>query len=219
MLGFIKPLKETAIKSLTFVSKINELADRVNLLTNVRGRNGAIVKFGPGGINISMKNPSAVKKAFCKSDASTGLSAICYLDVDLAEYKVSFTNGSHEPLLGETLAGGTSSETARVVRFVVDSGDWSTNDAVGTLYFSEKSGPFVSEALQDEDSNNICSIAIDFSISGQATPMEINVKFWVAGGNDISNAVPRLEDGDLIFVKRFADEWWCITTLQSTTNC
>ncbi len=47
--------------------------------------------------------------------------------------RVSFTAGTTAFLEAETLTGGTSTATATINRVVVQSGDWSTNDAAGYL--------------------------------------------------------------------------------------
>lgn len=56
--------------------------------------------------------------------------------------EVPFNSGSDEPWLGSKVRGVTSGATGRVRNFTVTSGDWSTNDAAGTMYLVEVSGTF-----------------------------------------------------------------------------
>lgn len=60
---------------------------------------------------------------------------------------VAFTLGTDEISAGDTLTGDTSLETA-IVDFVdVTSGDWSTNDAAGSIYAHTVSGVFQAEIV------------------------------------------------------------------------
>lgn len=60
--------------------------------------------------------------------------------------RVAFTAGTAEFLETETLTGGTSSATATINRVVLQSGDWSTNDAAGYLIIGAVTGgPFQAE--------------------------------------------------------------------------
>ncbi len=58
-------------------------------------------------------------------------------------HTVDFDAGEHEPQIGETLQGATSTALGVVLAVVVDSGDWSTNDAAGYLTLWVMSGSFV----------------------------------------------------------------------------
>jgi hypothetical protein len=81
----------------------------------------------------------------------------------IVQEKVAFTNGSHAPVIGETLTGGTSGETAVIIGVTVDSGAWGTSDAAGSMYFHTVSGVFQAEELQDGDTNDVCDIAADIT--------------------------------------------------------
>lgn len=48
---------------------------------------------------------------------------------------------------------------------------------------------------------------------------EIPVVCSVAGGEDLNTALPRLFDGDLIFVTNIDNAWYCITVFQSSKDC
>lgn len=58
-------------------------------------------------------------------------------------YSIAFTAGSGSGFqVGETITGGTSLTTARVVRVTVDSGSWAGGDAAGTVLIDNLSGNF-----------------------------------------------------------------------------
>jgi len=66
-----------------------------------------------------------------------------------------FDAGSNEPAVDDIITGSGSSFTAIVAGFVLTSGDWSTNDAVGTLAVHEATGVFVdNETLTNTTQTN-----------------------------------------------------------------
>lgn len=67
-------------------------------------------------------------------------------EVDLGA-TLSFTTGTAEFLVGETVTGGTSGATGIVGLVVVSSGDWGTSNAAGVLYLHTVSGTFQSETI------------------------------------------------------------------------
>lgn len=48
---------------------------------------------------------------------------------------------------------------------------------------------------------------------------QITVRCYIAGGMWLTEATPRLIDGNIIFVVKIDDEWWCVTTFQATEDC
>lgn len=60
---------------------------------------------------------------------------------------LAFSSGTAAFAAGETVTGGTSGATGVVVSVKVDSGDWGTNDAAGTLYLKTLSGTFQAETI------------------------------------------------------------------------
>ncbi len=68
--------------------------------------------------------------------------------------KISFANGSHEPVVGETIHGNTSAATGIVDYVVVDSGDWG-GTAAGTIYMHTITGTWQdAEAIHDPTSTD-----------------------------------------------------------------
>jgi len=57
-------------------------------------------------------------------------------------YEVAFSAGTGAIAEGDTVTGATSAATATVKRVIVQSGDWTTNDAAGRLIFASVSGAF-----------------------------------------------------------------------------
>lgn len=76
--------------------------------------------------------------------------------VDLGRY-VSYTAGMLEIFAGETITGGTSGATGVVVAVIVESGDWSTNDAAGVIYLRSVTGTFQAEAITSATGAATCS--------------------------------------------------------------
>jgi len=63
-------------------------------------------------------------------------------------YLISFTAGTSAIVAGDTITGATSSASGVVGRIIIDSGDWSTSDAVGRIYLNPTpTGTFQSETL------------------------------------------------------------------------
>jgi hypothetical protein len=73
---------------------------------------------------------------FIKDSASDGLHPSKWGYI----YELNFNQGSTEPLMGQTITSGTASGFVTYVN--VNSGDWATNDATGTIYIWKKTNTF-----------------------------------------------------------------------------
>lgn len=62
-------------------------------------------------------------------------------------YILAFELGDHEVFLGDHIVGGTSTAQGIIIEVVVESGDWSTNDAVGYFVYLVESGIFINGEL------------------------------------------------------------------------
>jgi len=83
----------------------------------------------------------------------TANNPLYYQKTDLT--KISFINGAHEPVTGETITGNTSSATGVVDSVVLDSGDWG-GTAAGTIYMHTVTGTWQNaENIKDPDTNVI----------------------------------------------------------------
>ena len=51
------------------------------------------------------------------------------------------------------------------------------------------------------------------------TGEEITVTCSIIGGSALNSAVPRLADGELIFVSSIGGTWYCLTTFQASEDC
>lgn len=51
------------------------------------------------------------------------------------------------------------------------------------------------------------------------TGEEVTVICTISGVNNLNSAIPRLAQGDLIFVAKFAASWYCLTIFQSSEEC
>lgn len=74
---------------------------------------------------------------------------------------LAFALGTAAIVVGDTITGGTSGATAVVGVVEVDSGDWSTNDAAGTLTLHTVSGTFQSETITSSPSSGSATISGD----------------------------------------------------------
>ena len=52
-----------------------------------------------------------------------------------------------------------------------------------------------------------------------STGDEITVTCSVVGGSALNSAIPRLTDGDLIFVSNIDSTWYCLTVFQTSEDC
>lgn len=84
---------------------------------------------------------------------------------NIAAVAAAFTSGSTAiPVVGETLTGATSTQTAKVVGLFLTGGSWAGADAAGTLYVESASGAFTNgENLNGSVSGaNILTLTADF---------------------------------------------------------
>lgn len=82
---------------------------------------------------------------------------------NLSAESISFTSGSAEPAVGDTLTGGTSSETMVYIGSYLTSGSWSGGDAAGEMFVEQVSGTFQSEDVNNttQSSSNVFTIGGD----------------------------------------------------------
>ncbi len=78
-----------------------------------------------------------------------------YQKTDLT--KISFTGGAHEPVVGETIHGNTSTATGIIDYVDVASGDWGTSDAAGTIYMHTITGTWQNPEAIHDPSHNACA--------------------------------------------------------------
>lgn len=77
-------------------------------------------------------------------------------------FELSFTSGGTYAIAeGDTITGGTSTETAVVTRVVLESGSFAAGDAAGRLIMASKSGAFQSEVLDVGANPDVATIAGD----------------------------------------------------------
>lgn len=92
----------------------------------------------------------------CFRDNAGGTAGLLYAESDEGWVEqdlgaaLAFTLGTDEFVEGATLEGATSGATGTVGRVVLDSGDWPTNDAAGTVYLYGVSGNFAAESISDD---------------------------------------------------------------------
>jgi hypothetical protein len=62
-------------------------------------------------------------------------------------YILPFESGVREVFTGDSIIGGTSTAQGIIIEVVVESGDWSTNDAAGYFVYIVQSGVFIDDEL------------------------------------------------------------------------
>ncbi len=60
---------------------------------------------------------------------------------------------------------------------------------------------------------------VDCYLDTDATGAEITVTCSIAGGGNLNAAIPRIADGDLIFVTKIGVTWYCVTVFQTSEDC
>jgi len=127
-------------------------------------------------------------------------------------YTLNFTAGTSEILIGDTITGDSSGATAVVCRIFVESGDWSTNDAAGRLYFkpADLTGSFtaaenIKVATVPSAINTAPEELLTFPAGGRYEC--VNYNFYghsgtiaMYGVNGVGNAFFYDED-DVVFIK------------------
>lgn len=107
---------------------------------------------------------------YCVRDNTGGTAGVLYKATTAGwvaqslGYELAFTSGgTYEIAEGDTITGATSAATAVITRVVVTSGDWTTGDAAGYLYFASDTGTFQAENLNVDANLNVATIAGDSS--------------------------------------------------------
>ena len=60
---------------------------------------------------------------------------------------------------------------------------------------------------------------VDCYLDTDATGEEVTATCSVSGGGNLNSAIPRIADGDLIFVTEIDDAWYCVTVFQISEDC
>jgi len=101
------------------------------------------------------------------------------INSDYLAWPVDFTGGGTDvPVVGDTVVGATSDDTAEIVKITVSSGAWADGDAVGVLWLKNCSDEFQAENL-DIDAKSVtdfCSIAAGLTITSNLASMAQN---WI----------------------------------------
>lgn len=110
---------------------------------NYRADIGAVPGSGPirgvayyGGTVYAWRNNAGGTALAMYKSSSTGWQAVSL------GFELSFATGTAAIAEGQTVTGATSGASGVVTRVVLQSGDWSTNDAAGRLIFASVTGTF-----------------------------------------------------------------------------
>lgn len=88
----------------------------------------------------------------------------------LGPYKAAFTSGGTTPIaVGDTVTGGTSGKTAKVVYLAHTSGSWAGGDEAGTIYVGTPSGAFTPGEALLVGGTDLATLTADFAVSSKKT--------------------------------------------------
>lgn len=129
---------------------------------NYRADIGAVPGSGPirgvayyGGTVYAWRNNAGGTALAMYKSSSTGWQAVSL------GFELSFATGTAAITEGQTVTGATSGASGVVTRVVLQSGDWSTNDAAGRLIFASVTGTF-------QNGENLQVAAATKAVSGGA---------------------------------------------------
>ncbi len=78
-------------------------------------------------------------------------------------------------------------------------------------------GSIVRKAYCKDDAG--AATTITCYLDTDATGQEVTVNFSIAGGGNCNTAIPRLSDGDMVFITKYEGSWYCDTVLQISEDC
>lgn len=88
----------------------------------------------------------------------------------LGPYKAAYTSGGTTPIaVGDTVTGGTSGQTAKVVYITVTSGSWAGGDAAGSIYVGTPSGAFSNGEALLVGGSDLATLTANFAVSSWRT--------------------------------------------------
>ena len=104
----------------------------------------------------------------------------------LGPYKAAFTSGGTTPIaVGDTVTGGTSGETAKVVALVHASGSWAGGDEAGTIYVGTPSGAFTDGEALLVGGVDLATLTANFAVSSWLTVTLGATAARIAAGDEI----------------------------------
>ncbi len=134
----------------------------------------------------------------------------------LGPYKAAYTSGGTTPIaVGDTVTGGTSGQTAKVVYITVTSGSWAGGDAAGSIYVGTPSGAFTNGEALLVGGSDLATLTADFAVSSWLTTAGGATAARVAPGDEIryKKTADAVSMGNATFTKRsttltFAGNTW-----------
>lgn len=153
----------------------------------------------------------ALRKAYCKTDAGSGQTLVCYLDTDATgtEITVNFSLATGENM-EDIFPDLTNGDLIFVQQF---GSDWWCVQIIGHSGTGDIHKAFAKAAA---GAGTTLTCFLDTDTTGD----EITVNFSISGPtNTLSDASPNLIDGDMIFVRKFGSDWYCIQTFQTWDKC
>ncbi len=199
------------------VKGLNVMVDGIRKLGRIVGDRFIRVSQTAGGVSIGLdinavlarvaKGKFRIYNAYVKTDAGSGNTIDCYLTTDETGTEINVTcnipNGMDLNEVMPLLADGDVITVAKI------GGTWF---CVGLFNTGG-----VRVAYCKDDAGAGASITCYLDTDG--TGAEVTVNCSIVNGTALNSAIPRLEDGDWIFVNNIAGTWYCTTIFQTTENC
>ncbi len=220
---------------------INRLTDRVNILSDMRGRSGLDTVSSPFGIQILGNSiTSQTIKIFEVQSAATGngttggdgvyncfaqkFHSSYWVDISGLDKFVDLNATSIEVWnINENDVEATYSNA--LAKFdIMAAWQW-TDDGGKVRWVGIPCGPSPRLAITAEpapaDTKIICNLynRNGGEITGADLGAGIEVHCSVSGGADLDDAVPRLADNQLLFVFNSNGVWYCTTIFQVSEDC
>ncbi len=147
-------------------------------ITTVPGSGSILGVTALNDIVYSFRNNAAGTAAAMYASSSSGWT-LC----DLGE-TIFFNAGTAEPLVDETLTGGTSAATGTIKKVIVTSGSWSGTDAAGRIILYSVAGDFVSGETITSASGSATSTSVNTANTLQPSGTFKTIIFNFTGSTD-----------------------------------
>lgn len=140
----------------------------------------------------------------------------------LGPYKAAYTSGGTTAIaVGDTVTGGTSGRTAKVVNITVTSGSWAGGDAAGSIYVGTPSGAFTNGEALLVGGGDRATLTADFVVSSWLTVASGATAARVAPGDEIriKKTLAAASQGNAAFTKRSATVTMASAKWKNICNC
>ena len=139
---------------------------------------------------------------------------------DATYYIFNFDAGAIEPSVGDSILGGTSAATGKILAVVVNSGTWAGNDAAGYLVVTKVTGTWVDdENIRDSIDSQTHAVANGTPVEKDATTNALHETYLKAAREDYRDDIAAIPGtGDILGVWMFAGDVYAFRNNLSGTQ-